>query len=142
MNQLAHFVPNTPIGAAKPTHRFISEVMGSRPFRPDDLARLAVIECLCNLTDPLALFMAVDLRKNWTAHIDASAQLLAKKILEPGCVCWVMTIDLPVVNHDKEEDVMAWAIWTRHSTNQPTSNEDVLSSSSVKGRKTLDDRQS
>jgi hypothetical protein len=118
MNQLVHLVPYTPVGAARLNYRFTSGVMGLRPFHPDDLARLAEIECLCNLTDPLAQFMAIDLRKNWTAHIHASAQFLAKKILESGCTCRVMTVDSPLVNHNKEDDVIAWAIWTRHSTNQ------------------------
>lgn len=114
--------------------------MGIRPFHPDDLLRLAEIECLCNLTDPLAQFKAVDLGKNWTAHIAASAQFLAKKILEPNCVCWVMTDEQPAAKHNKVEDVTAWAIWTRHATDRPPSNETVHSSSLVEGNTPLDDR--
>jgi hypothetical protein len=118
--------------------RSLSNIMGIQPFRPEDLSRLAEIECLCNLTDPLAQYMAMDIRKNWTAHIDASAQFLAKKILEPGCVCWVMTIDSPTARHSNGEEVAAWAIWTRHGTGRPSSNEHRHSSSFAEGRIPLD----
>jgi hypothetical protein len=114
--------------------------MGFRPFRPDDLLRLAEIECLCNLTDPLAQYMAIDLRKNWTAHIAASAQFLAKKILEPSCVCWVMAAEPPAARFNKEEDVIAWAIWTRHGTDRQPRNEAVHSPSFAQGHIPLDDR--
>lgn len=118
--------------------RSLSNIMGIQPFRPENLSRLAEIECLCNLTDPLAQYMTVDIRKNWTSHIDASAQFLAKKIIEPGCVCWVMTIDSSTAKHSNGEEVVAWAIWTRHGTDRPSNNEHVYPSSSAEGRIPLD----
>jgi hypothetical protein len=113
--------------------------MGVRPFHSDDLLRLAEIECVCNLTDPLAQYMAVDLRKNWAAHNAASAQFLARKILEPGCVCWVMTNGSRTDDHNEEDEVTAWAIWSRHSAHRSLSNEDLHPPSFAKGRIELDD---
>ncbi|KAL1311491.1 hypothetical protein AAFC00_001615 [Neodothiora populina] len=76
---------------------------------------MAQIECCCNLSDPLAQYVAIDIQKNWQPHLNASACFLAKKLLEPGSICWVI-VEEASSSLASVDNVIAWSIWTREGT--------------------------
>lgn len=80
-----------------------------RPFRhgTTDISAISDISALGNEQDELTKYMTRNVRQMWISYRAGFYRYLRLQVLNPGTVCYV-------AENRTTEEIVGWAIWTRH----------------------------